>query len=450
MRKITVLSMLCAAALAAGAARADEKAKGSDTDLRADRAVVSDGGHVTVHVTATAEGGKDGEKPQVRIRAVRVNPEGDEKAKPRPKVAIRRERKSGAGGWLGVRISPVPAAVASQLALENEGVMIQNLLKGSPADKAGLERYDVVVAAGKDQRLKSVESFIAGIKARKPGDKVHFTVFRKGKKKSVTVALGEGPPTGEVEYVYEEDADELWQDEFKLHKGMLRKGPEGWIFQGPGGAKIELPGELWRDLPKRPWPDVQIHVGTKGGGKTSFKISRTVDGRTVEVEGTKEGGILVRKSGKGKEAVTRKYKNADELRKKDPEAHELYKGVHVWKPGIEMPKRFFPPKPLIRHGKEATDAMREQLRQLSAELDSQMKQIADRARAEAGAARRKIARAVEPEPRRQFEVDEKGRITVQVREGDTAAKLTFKDEAEMKEKAPKLHKAYEKLLRDAG
>jgi len=453
MRKVTALSMLCAAALAAGAARADEKAKGSDTDLRADRVVVSDGNHVTVHVTATGEGGKGGEKPQVRIRALRVDPEGDEKAKPRPKVAIRRERKSAAGGWLGVRISPVPAAVASQLALENEGVMIQNLIKGSPADKAGLERYDVIIAAGKNQRLKSVESFIAGIKAHKAGDKVPFTVFRKGQKKSITVVLGEGPPAGEVQYVYEEDADELWQDEFKLHKGMLRKGPKGWVFQGPGGAKIELPGEFWRDLPKRPWPDVQIHVGTKGGGKTSFKISRTVDGRTVEVESIKDGGILVRKSDKGKEAVTRKYQNADELREKDTEAYELYKGVRVrqpWKPWIGTWKWPPPPQPLIRHGKEATDAMREQLRQLSAELNSQMKQIADRATAEADAARRKIAQAIEPEPRRQFEVDEKGRITVQVREGDTAAKLTFKDEAEMKLKAPKLYKAYEKLLKDDG
>ncbi len=423
MSKIKVLSMLCAAAVAAGAARADEKAN-------------------------------DGGKPQVRIRTLHVKPkdaekkEAHDKAKLRPEIAVRRELKSAAGGWLGVRISPVPAAVASQLGLKDKGVMIRNLIKGSPADKAGLERYDVIVAVGQDEKFESVEKFISRIKALKPGAKVRLTVLRKGKERPVTAVLAKGPPAGEVEYLYEDDADELWQDEFKLHRGMLRKGPLGWIFQGPGGGKIELPQELLKEFPKHPWPDVQIHVGTKGGGKTSFKISRTVNGRTVEVESTDDGGIVVRKSDKDKKAVARKYKDADELRKKDAEAYELYKGMHVSKPGTSARTRVFQPKPLIRHGKDATDAMREQLRQLDAELEAQLKQLADRARAEAGAARRKIARAIEPEPRHQFEVDENGRITVQVRQGDSAVKLTFKDEAEMKGKAPKLYKAYEKLLKD--
>ncbi|MGB2824890.1 MAG: PDZ domain-containing protein [Phycisphaerae bacterium] len=454
MRKITMLSMLFAAAIAAGAAWADEKAKDCGSEARADNVFVSEG-QVKVYVTATAEGDKDG-KPQVRIKTLRVEPKdadankGDDKPKPAPKVAIRHELKPARTAWLGIRVSPVPAAVASQLGLGNEGVMIQNLIKGSPADKAGLDRYDVVIAAGKDERLKSVESFIAMIKAHKPGDKLPLTILRKGSRKSVTVVLREGPPAGEVRYVHEDDADEFWQDEFKVHKGMLRKGPKGWIWQGPGGEKIELPGLLWKDPPK-PWPDVQIRVGTKGGGKTSFKISRTVDGRTIEIESADDGGILVRKSDKGsdKKAVARKYKNADELREKDPEAYDLYRLDVSRGPRGDGP-RIFQPKPLIRHGKDATDAMRDQLRELNAELESQLKQLSDKARAEADAARSKIARAIQPEPRHQFEMDENGRITVEVREGDSAAKLTFKDEAEMKKKAPKLHRAYEKLLGGDG
>ena len=392
----------------------------------------------------------------VRIRTLRVEPKdadrdkGDDKAKPRPKIAILRELKPAGGGWLGVRISPVPAAVASQLGLKDKGVMVRNLIKGSPADKAGLERYDVIVAAGEDEKLQSVEEFISRIKALKPAAEVRLVVLRKGKAKPITAVLAKGPPAGEVEYLYEDDADELWQDEFKLHRGMLRKGPLGWTFQGPDGGKIELPQELLKKFPKHPWPDVQIHVGTSGGGKTSFKISRTVNGRTVGLESADDGGIVVRKSDKGKEAVTRNYKNADELRKNDPEAYELYKGVHVSQPWTGTGKWGLQPQPLVRHGKEAADAAREHLRQLNAELESQLKQLADRARAQADAARWKIARAIEPEPRHQFEVDEKGRITVQVRQGDSSIKLTFKDEAEMKKKAPKLHKAYEKLLKDDG
>ena len=47
---------------------------------------------------------------------------------------------------IGVRCTPIPAPLAAHL--ERDGLMIANISEGSPADEAGLKRYDVVVSFG--------------------------------------------------------------------------------------------------------------------------------------------------------------------------------------------------------------------------------------------------------------------------------------------------------------
>jgi len=46
------------------------------------------------------------------------------------------------GGWASSL--PGTRALAAQLRLGSVGVMVQNVFKDSPADRAGLERYDVI------------------------------------------------------------------------------------------------------------------------------------------------------------------------------------------------------------------------------------------------------------------------------------------------------------------
>ena len=248
------------------------------------------------------------------------------------------------------------------------------------------------------------------------------------------------------EYVYEDEADEEWRDQLKLHSGAfrVRRTPDGMVIEGPQG-KIDLPKAIFKVLPKGAWSDVHVDTFSGGGGKKSFKISRRVDGQAIEVESTKDGGILVRKAttdDRGSKRTTMQYKSAKELKEADPEAYELYKGVHVSREGIGARQfRIHPPRP--------PDAARKHAQDTVVEIERQLKDMAQQARDRARDARFRIAKAVAPSaPEREFDVEEDGRITVKVREGGTAAKLTFKNADEMKEKAPKLYKHYEKLLKD--
>jgi len=450
MKKTALFAALCVAALSWCVASAQDKVAEKKKPSR-EGVVVRKAGPVTIEIREVAEGGEKGTPPKVSLRAVRVGEKPGEKPSQPARVRAVPKPALTARGWLGIRVSPVPAAVASQLGLEDEGVMVLNLIKGSPAHKAGLERYDVIVRVGDGKKVSGVEAFISSIQALRPGEKVAITVLRAAREKSIMVALGQGTGAG-AEYVYDDDTDELWQDQFKLHKGMLRKGPGGWIFQGPGGAKIDLPKDLLKGLPKSPWPDVELRVGASGGGKTSVKISQTAHGQTLDIETKDDGRIVVRRRRPDDEKpVTRTYDSPEALRKADAEAYELYQRVRVGKRGTGWPGGALWIKELAVPGKKAAEAakrLEKELRVQVERLNERAHGLADKARAGGRAARVKIARAVEDEPQQKFEVDEQGRITVEVREGPSQAKITFRDEQDLAKRAPKLHKAYEKLLKD--
>ena len=53
--------------------------------------------------------------------------------------------------WVGVHVQEIPASLAESLDLEtNAGVIVANVDKNSPADKAGIERGDVIRKIGND------------------------------------------------------------------------------------------------------------------------------------------------------------------------------------------------------------------------------------------------------------------------------------------------------------
>ncbi len=439
MRRITLLAAMSAVCLlAAPVLAADEEAE-TPKKHATTRVVVEKEGKATVQTDA---------KPRETTRLVRVKTLVHQPKVVKMTTWKSDPRKPGSGGgWLGVCVSPVPSALAAHLDLKGEGVMVRNLVKGSPAQKARLDRYDVIVAVGKDQ-VRNLDGFISKLKAHKPGDKVRLTLHRKGQKRTVTVTLGKPVDRAELDYVYDEDTDEAWQDVYRLHKGVFEKGPKGWTFTGPKG-RIDLPKILSESLPKHPWADIQVHLGGGGKGKGSFSILRTVDGKTIRIEGRDGAGITVTRAEGGK-TVRRKFKDADELRRKDADAYELYKTILQGDKGVRSYVVVQPGergKAAFEKARAAAKRMREEAEKRQREIEEQFKTWADKARTHPFIRPYRIAQAPGKEARYQFDVDEKGRIKVEVRQGDSAAKLTFDSEEQMKKKAPKLYKAYEKLLR---
>ena len=114
--------------------------------------------------------------------------------------------------FLGISGGTITPELAKALNLPaKEGVIVQQVVKGGPADKAGLEAGSTTATInGQEVRLggdiiteangkpvKDMESLIEQIQESKPGDKLELQVLHDGKEKSVDVTLGTQPKNSE-------------------------------------------------------------------------------------------------------------------------------------------------------------------------------------------------------------------------------------------------------------
>ena len=70
-----------------------------------------------------------------------------------------------------------------------EGVAVLEVVKGSPADDAGLKKGDIIVMLG-DAEISGLADFRYQLYKHHVGDKLEVTFFRDGKKKTTTITLG--------------------------------------------------------------------------------------------------------------------------------------------------------------------------------------------------------------------------------------------------------------------
>lgn len=93
-------------------------------------------------------------------------------------------------GWLGVSVQPVTEELATSFGLDKpRGALVTEVIKGSPAEAAGFQRGDIILAVeGKPvAEMTDLPRLVAGM----PVDSsARFEVFRNGKSRNVTVKIG--------------------------------------------------------------------------------------------------------------------------------------------------------------------------------------------------------------------------------------------------------------------
>ena len=94
--------------------------------------------------------------------------------------------------YTGLTVQPLDRKTSRYLGIPfNEGVIITQILKNSPATKANLELRDVIVAVEKEDVRSSDEIMqIIKIKDLRPGDKVKIRVWRNGRYLNKSLTLG--------------------------------------------------------------------------------------------------------------------------------------------------------------------------------------------------------------------------------------------------------------------
>ena len=90
---------------------------------------------------------------------------------------------------LGITMGTVDKKFADEMKLSSvSGVYINEVLKGSAAEKAGLEKNDVIVAID-GQKITDASSVQAKVSGYHPGDKAEISYIRDGKSKTTTVVF---------------------------------------------------------------------------------------------------------------------------------------------------------------------------------------------------------------------------------------------------------------------
>ena len=91
--------------------------------------------------------------------------------------------------WLGVAPEEVSEELRAQLPLEaGAGLLVRSVLPDSPAAKAGLQKNDVLMKID-DQLLTNPGQLRALVSAKKDGDTVKLTYFRRGQQATLDVQL---------------------------------------------------------------------------------------------------------------------------------------------------------------------------------------------------------------------------------------------------------------------
>ena len=93
-------------------------------------------------------------------------------------------------GWIGVELQPITPALADSFKLgTQEGAIINGVLNGGPADKAGVKPGDVLVAID-GKPIADAQSVLNSVIGMAPGSAAKMKLKRKGQDIELTVTVG--------------------------------------------------------------------------------------------------------------------------------------------------------------------------------------------------------------------------------------------------------------------
>jgi Do/DeqQ family serine protease len=96
-------------------------------------------------------------------------------------------------GWIGVEVQEITPEIADSFGLSNtDGALIAGIMRGSPADKAGVHTGDVLLSVN-DKPVTDSQTMIELVAALEPGTKTRLKLRRENRMIEVNVTIGKRP-----------------------------------------------------------------------------------------------------------------------------------------------------------------------------------------------------------------------------------------------------------------
>ena len=139
-------------------------------------------------------------------------------------------------GYLGVTISRLPDPVRAQLPdtiPREQGLLVDQVMNGSPAEKAGLQPFDILLQYN-DQKLYSPEQLTRLVGSDTGRQPVKLTIVRGGKVSTLDVTIGETR--------LPESAQRSGPELHPLHRYHQRQ------YGGPGPQALQGNEKVWESF----------------------------------------------------------------------------------------------------------------------------------------------------------------------------------------------------------
>jgi serine protease Do len=196
-------------------------------------------------------------------------------------------------GWFGIQIQDILEGDAKDLDLPTGGALIARVEDNSPAQKAGLKRYDLIVAIN-GKAVKAAADLQMEIANSTPGDEITVTIFRNRDKQTVKVKVSEAPDSIKEQAVAESKSLNLGMTLTKNTPALAReyelKTSKGLVIEDVdrGGTAAEnglKPGDVILAVNRSEIDSVEqfkrILAGRRGGSKIFMLINRNGDERYI-------------------------------------------------------------------------------------------------------------------------------------------------------------------------
>lgn len=358
--------------------------------------------------------------------------------------------------WIGVVVTDVPPSVSAQVGVG--GLMVTNVAKDSPADRAGLQQYDIIRGFN-GKAVTELDSLISEINSAGAGKPVNVDVIRGGKSQAISVTPEQrARGAGEFEYKYEMPED-LVDESAKIRGHALRRNADGTWQLDNLGALDNLPGTL-RDLienqvgrnhsftwswPKDGDPVLNFNWNADDGaqGESQFQLEVDRNGEKISVHRDTTGSIRVDRTDKNGKSSSTTYDNADALKEQDAEAYELYDRMSRRPPMI-----MFDPNP------EQIERLRNHYQeQIKRHMGEQKRAIEEQRRGQIDQSENAAPRTnIHPRKMRpagaggmNVTIDTDGSIAVTLDRDGQTIEYRFANEEDFKKREPKLFERYAKL-----
>src|SRR5581483_1265265 len=170
-------------------------------------------------------------------------------------------------GWLGVAIQSVTPELAKSFGLKEPiGALVAEVTPGGPAEKAGLQRGDVITTFNGTTVKDSHE--LPSLVARSPvGDKAEVVVLRNGKEQNYTIKLGELTDQ-QAKAEHDTESNDSWGmsvaslSSEAAHRLQLERGQKGVVVtevdpDSPAAASNIQPGDIIEEVNRQPVNSVE-------------------------------------------------------------------------------------------------------------------------------------------------------------------------------------------------